>query len=324
MRKGEIIKSTLCDDYTDENLTLINNYSRRKLAKEDVYIFSLVLCDNEIDRDFEAFDTKALYMLANLFVGKTGILDHNPKAENQTARIFKCSVEKTGETTSFGVPYYRLTAMAYMPCSEKNKEFINAIDSGIVKEVSVGCSVEQTLCSICGEEKYSTKCSHIQGKKYGNTICYNILHNPKDAYEWSFVAVPSQKKAGVIKQFTNTKEETMEDILKALNSTNEVTFTPNQLQRLKAHIEKAEQNAVYGKRYHSDLQNDVLRLSMIVQPNISKAVMNDVTAKMTIEQLKEFKKGYEIMADKTLPPVPQLFNDKDDNSSFGTNNEFNI
>ena len=39
-------------------------------------------------RDFEVFDLKCLYELKELFLGKTGIFDHDPKGSNQTSRIF--------------------------------------------------------------------------------------------------------------------------------------------------------------------------------------------------------------------------------------------
>ena len=42
---------------------------------EEVYTFSVVLCDNEVDRDGECFTKETLEELAKLFVGKTGILD---------------------------------------------------------------------------------------------------------------------------------------------------------------------------------------------------------------------------------------------------------
>ena len=88
MKDGFVIKSS--SDYILEqrDLDLINNYTRRKLSKDEVYIFSVVLCDNEIDREFEKFTKDALEQLAPLFIGKTGILNHDAKSENQMARIF--------------------------------------------------------------------------------------------------------------------------------------------------------------------------------------------------------------------------------------------
>lgn len=74
-------------EVTDKEMELINAYSRRKLTKDEVYVFGVVLCDNDIDRDNERFTVESLFKLEKLFVGKTGIFDHSPTAKNQTARI---------------------------------------------------------------------------------------------------------------------------------------------------------------------------------------------------------------------------------------------
>lgn len=176
---------------TDE-MELVNNYSRRELTRDEVYIFSVVLCDNEIDRDFECFTVESLEKLSKLFVGKTGIFDHNPSAKNQTARIISCRVESVpGRQNSLGDDYFRLTARAYMSVSEGNRELREAIDSGILREVSVGCSVKRTVCSICGEDINSHKCPHVKGETYGVKLCYGKLIEPCDAYEFGFVAIPN-------------------------------------------------------------------------------------------------------------------------------------
>ena len=46
---------------TDEELALINKYTRRQLSKDEVYVFSVVLCDNDIDRDGERFTVESLF-----------------------------------------------------------------------------------------------------------------------------------------------------------------------------------------------------------------------------------------------------------------------
>ena len=68
--------SVLSGAPTPQELELINSYTVKPLKAEEVYTFGIVLCDNEIDRDFERFDIPALEKLAGLFVGKTGIFDH--------------------------------------------------------------------------------------------------------------------------------------------------------------------------------------------------------------------------------------------------------
>ena len=75
-----------------EELAEINRFARTPLAAEEVYAFSLRLCDNEVDRDFERFDEAALGTLGDLFVGKSGIFDHRWSAEGQTARLYRTEV----------------------------------------------------------------------------------------------------------------------------------------------------------------------------------------------------------------------------------------
>ena len=67
----------------------INLFSRKKLTENDVYIFTVKLCNNDIDRDYEKFSLSALRALAPMFIGKTGIFDHSMKSADQKARIFE-------------------------------------------------------------------------------------------------------------------------------------------------------------------------------------------------------------------------------------------
>ena len=59
-----------------EELALINALARRELEAGEVYTFALRLCDNDIDRDFERFDDGTLDQLAPMFVGVSGVFDH--------------------------------------------------------------------------------------------------------------------------------------------------------------------------------------------------------------------------------------------------------
>lgn len=189
-------------DVDEKIMDKINRFTRKKLSPDEVYAFPVILCDNEIDRDGERFSVEALHDLAKLFIGKTGIFDHNPKGENQTSRIFDTEVlTDPQKTTSAGEPYTYIEAKAYILRSEKNKELIAEIDGGIKKEVSVSCSVKEEICSICGKNRRDQMCAHIKGRTYGGKVCHIILSKPYDAYEFSFVAVPAQKNAGVIKSY---------------------------------------------------------------------------------------------------------------------------
>ena len=64
---------------SENRMEKINRFTRKELTEDDVYCFSVILCDNEIDRDCEKFSVEALKELAGLFIGKTGIFNHDPK-----------------------------------------------------------------------------------------------------------------------------------------------------------------------------------------------------------------------------------------------------
>lgn len=187
-------------EITKEELELINKYTRRELKADEVYTFPLVLCTNQVDRDFERFDDSALDELAVLCIGKTVIRDHIWSADNQTARIYRTQVENKGA----GVKH--LTAFAYLPVANSTKDFIAQLDAGIKKEVSVGCAAKQAVCSICGKSRHD--CIHVAGRMYSGDMCVYTLKGITDAYEVSFVAVPAQPDAGVIKSFNVRKSYT--------------------------------------------------------------------------------------------------------------------
>ncbi len=197
---------------TNENAAMLeqlNKFTRREFTGDEVFIFSAVLCDNEIDRDNERFSRKSLEQLAEKFVGVTGIFDHDPRGGNQTARIFSAEVVEENRENSLGEPYVCVKANAYMVRTDSNADLIREIDGGIKKEVSVSCAAERHICSVCGTDRRVKACHHVKGRRYDGKKCFLSLEDISDAYEWSFVAVPAQVGAGVTKKFEeNIPEET--------------------------------------------------------------------------------------------------------------------
>ncbi len=306
---------------TAEELELINTYTRRTLTADEVYVFTVVLCDNDVDRDGERFTVESLFALEKLFVGKTGIFDHNPSAKNQTARIISCKVENVASrTTATGDEYFCLKARAYLPRTEGNSELIAALDSGIVKEVSVGCAVGKILCSVCGED--IGMCPHRKGETYGGKLCCGELTEPYDAYEWSFVAVPAQKNAGVTKTAYG-KEIDMEGIMKKLSRGQSATFSDRDCKKLLEYIDSLKQSAKDGVYYRDSLTTEVLRLSAAVQPGISRETMESVTKGMSVAQLKEFKNAFEKQRAELIPVAPQLYTEKKSTKS-DANGQYHI
>ena len=206
MKYGNVTKSadsTEQSAYTAEEMEQVNRFTRRELKAEEVYIFPIVMCDNELDRDNEHFTVEALNQLAERFIGKTVICDHSAKNANQTARIFSTEVVHTPSVKTFdGQELYQLTGKAYMLKNEVTQPIIDNIEAGIYKEVSVNCAVASQKCSICGQEYYGGECIYYRGRAYDSKRCVLALSDVTDAYELSFVAVPAQPGAGVTKWYT--------------------------------------------------------------------------------------------------------------------------
>ena len=201
----------------EKDIDLINQYALKELKPEDVMCFSLVLCDNEVDRDSEKFTVKSLETLAGLLNGKTGVKDHAWSMNNQVARLYRVELQKTAERNSLGEQLVQLWGSAYMLRTPENESLINSVEGGIVKEISVGFRCKKLTCSICGEQlKQSwwepTKCKndHIKGQSYDGKACIGLMEDPTEAYEFSFVAVPAQRGAGVTKSFKSLFTQLME------------------------------------------------------------------------------------------------------------------
>ena len=266
---------------TAVQLAAINAQAKAKLKEDQIYVFSLRLCDDQIDRDFERFDTAALPALAKLFVGKTGIVDHCWSSENQVARIFETQV-----VSENGVSYIK--AWAYIRRGGSNDEVIADIEAGIKKEVSVGCAMGRSICSVCGSE-YGT-CGHRKGEHYDGMICCAVLQEPVDAYEFSFVAVPAQREAGVLKGMGRKK--CLKELAEEFGA--------------QAEYRVLAKDARLGRKYRQDLENDVVRLCLSLELGAEAPVLRSIVSTAAAEDLMSLKAALEDRMNQLMPVVTQL------------------
>lgn len=193
-------------EITEAELKAINKYALEPLTADQVFTFKAVLCDNEVDRVYERFNLKALQDLKKLFLGKTVIKDHKHSADNQVARIYSTELVEAEKAAPGGEKYTQLVARCYMVKTAGNADLIAEIKAGIKKEGSVGCGVNSAICSICGVDNAKTYCAHWPGRTYEKDghkqLCTFTLAGAGDAYEFSLVAVPAQRAAGVSKSYT--------------------------------------------------------------------------------------------------------------------------
>ena len=257
----------------EKELAGINAMSRKTLTAEEVYAFAVKLCDNRVDRDGERFPVATLEELAELFVGKSGIFDHQWSARGQTARIYRTEVVREGELTEAGEPYAYLKGYAYLLRTEGNRDLIAEIEGGIKKEVSVGCSVERAVCSVCGQDIHT--CPHEKGERYEGKLCWAELVCATDAYEWSFVAVPAQRDAGVMKS-------------------------------MRQDMEKLEREAALGRKYLERLRGEVVRLGGLAGLGLEHAVLEAIVKKLEEPELDELRAAFEKQADRAWGAECQL------------------
>lgn len=150
---------------------------------EDYYVFKIILCNNDVDKDHDRFSIPALYQIRDMAIGKNGILDTIPSKENKSiiARIFDCSVEyDKGKTTIDGEPLLYVQAYAFLDkcISPGCGAIAQKIKEGFYNEVSIGCSIYES-------HKVGLFDSEL-APEYEITVIDSIT----DLYEWAIVQKP--------------------------------------------------------------------------------------------------------------------------------------
>ena len=213
-------------------------------------------------------------------MGKTGLFDHSWSARDQAARLYRTELEEEpGVVTESGEAGCWLKGYAYLLRTQDNESLIAEIEGGIKKEVSVSCAVAQSVCSICGNDIHDRSlCSHEKGRLYEGKRCIVRLAEPVDAYEWSFVAVPAQPRAGVVKRFGSEGTE----------------------------LRTLRKQAELGQRYLTGLRREVVRLAMLADGHLDGKIFTKAVGRLDEAELLELKRAYEAQIAKKFPVAPQL------------------
>ena len=140
--------------------------------------------------------------------------------------------------------------------------------------------MRRSTCSICGADYGS--CEHRKGESYGGQTCVAVLCEPEDAYEFSFVAVPAQKQAGVLKR---------------LGGGGEIPA---------AELERLKKEAALGREYRKELEERFVRAAMLLELGLKEPVLREMAAALEAAQLKQAGCALEKKTAKLYPPQKQL------------------
>lgn len=187
----------------EADLELINRHTIKPLTRDEVYTFKVQVCDNDVDRVGDKMTDNFLEQVADNITGVTGLKDHDWSVENQLARLYDAEVViDNDKLTVLGEPRKYVLGKAYT--LSKYKDYIDSINAGLLKETSISFESSGDVCSICGEPMIKDECDighckngHVAGHYYDSVLCYNKIDNLDDILEWSLVAVPCQRNAGI-------------------------------------------------------------------------------------------------------------------------------
>ena len=198
----------------------------------------------------------------------------------------------------------RLVAKAYIPICEGTRDLIAMLDGGIKKEVSVGCGIEECVCSICGEDMRTHSCGHVKGERYGDRVCCGVLKNPSDAYEWSFTAIPAQRRAGVIKSFFGNDEAGYEERFSESSQGGVVSI--EEYNRLKSYAENLKEKAEESRKYKTYLELETVKSGITAKVGIESDLLENMVKGLNVSELLRLKGIFEKKAAEVLPVKSQL------------------
>ena len=131
----------------------------------------------------------------------------------------------------------------------------------------------------------------MKGEVYDGQSCCVILKEPMDAYEFSFVAVPAQRDAGVLKALGGRSRK-LKELAEEFGA-------------------QAEYRALYkqaqlGQQYEKQLQDSVVRLGLALELGVSEPVLRSLAKTAAADDLLALKEALEERLNEMLPVSTQL------------------
>lgn len=183
---------TRAQHITDQDLAKIQRFALKELKSEELAVFRMNLCNDQIDRHASRFPEKELKAINRMIVGKPTMVNHDMSALPR-GRFFdsRMAIGPTGtQSISTSTDALFVQPSTYMLREPENESFIRNIEAGIYSGTSIGFAFDTPECSVCNCDL--RVCAHWPGEDYDGEICHYIMHDVRDVFEGSIVPLGSQ------------------------------------------------------------------------------------------------------------------------------------
>lgn len=171
------------EDMPGEGAAAVNRYALRALDPAEYAVFTLDLCNNQIDRHFSRFPEEELARINELVPGRPLMERHDLRGTLPRGRFFRSALHREGDVVSVRPAVYVLR-------TAENADFILNIEGGVYRETSIGFSFRTPECSVCGKDLRT--CDHVPGRSYGGAACHFVMREVLEVAEGSVVSSGSQ------------------------------------------------------------------------------------------------------------------------------------
>lgn len=169
----------------------VNRYSLRPLGRDEYAVFTLDLCNNQVDRHFSRFPDEELRAINAMTPGRPLMERHDLRGTLPRGTFFRSDLHQDGEVLSVRPDVYVLR-------TRDNADFILNIEGGVYRETSIGFSFRTPQCSICAKDLRT--CDHVPGRTYGDVLCHYVMCDVLEVIEGSVVSSGSQGTGFVAQQ----------------------------------------------------------------------------------------------------------------------------
>lgn len=183
-------------------LSAINKYAQRRLALEDVYVRGMNGANDVIDYYDSRFTTRGLREVAKAWPGSAMARGHDMGGA-PLARVFEADValhESASQERGRARELRDLAqaswarALFYVPRSlSYARDLVEAIDTGVEREVSLHWQFSRALCSVCANDVRSPECDHVPGEEYDGARAFYEMEGVTEVIETSFVLKGGQR-----------------------------------------------------------------------------------------------------------------------------------